>query len=454
MEEQGKSGRRRLVLVPSPFQGHINPTLQLGSALQSIGFSITIFHAKINAPDPSKHPDMEFQVYDAELSEFDSDGGLIQVIADLNTACKVQFTEWLVEKKNENELGNKVACIIYDALMFSAEAVAFAMKIPSIAFRTNSASYMLAYNSINWLTEEGYFPLQDSTDLQDLVPRLDPLRFRDLPFSNVSIENALKLFAMTGNIRSSSAIIWNTVEFLEESSLSKLQKQYYKVPFFPVGPLHKMSTNSSTSLLKEDDTCIDWLNKQSKSSVIYTSLGSLATMDEKELAETAWGLANSEQPFLWVIRPGSVCGSEWAELLPEGFLEKVGERGKIVKWAPQKEVLAHDAVGGFWSHCGWNSTMESIAEGVPMICWPCFLDQKVNARYVNYVWRVGLELESVLERSKIERVVKRLFVENEGDEIKKRAIGMKEKIQECLGEGGSSYNSLNDLKKLIMSIDM
>ncbi|KAF3454615.1 hypothetical protein FNV43_RR05063 [Rhamnella rubrinervis] len=107
----------------------------------------------------------------------------------------------------------------------------------------------------------------------------------------------------------------------------------------------------------------------------------------------AWGLASSQQPFLWVVRPGLVSGLDWIELLPKGFREGVGERGCIVKWAPQQEVLAHEAVGGFWSHCGWNSTLESISEGVPMICKPCFGDQKVNARYVIHEWRVGIELE-------------------------------------------------------------
>lgn len=76
--------------------------------------------------------------------------------------------------------------------------------------------------------------------------------------------------------------------------------------------------------------------------------------DEKELTKIAWGLADSEQPFLWVILPGSVSGSDWTELLPRGFLDIVGVRGLILKWGPQKEILAHCAVGGFWTHCGWN----------------------------------------------------------------------------------------------------
>lgn len=156
-------------------------------------------------------------------------------------------------------------------------------------------------------------------------------------------------------------------------------------------------------MLEEETDCLLWLDKQANNSVIYVSLGSLASMEAGEFAEMAWGLANSGQPFLWVVRPGSVGGSEWIELLPEGFKEATPETGCIVRWAPQKDVLAHRAVGGFWTHCGWNSTLESISEGVPMICRPCFGDQNVNARYLCHVWRVGLELEGDLDRTERER---------------------------------------------------
>ncbi|GFS39218.1 hypothetical protein Acr_00g0061710 [Actinidia rufa] len=181
-------------------------------------------------------------------------------------------------------------------------------------------------------------------------------------------------------------------------------------------------------------SCTSWLDRQAPNSVLYVSFGSLDSIDEKALAEMAWGLANSDQPFLWVIRPGSVHGSKWIELLPENLRERIGERGGIVKWAPQEEVLAHEAVGEFWSHCGWNSTLERMCEGVPMICWPCFGDQNVNARYLSYVWGVGLEVEHELNRGDVERAVRRLMVDEEGKEIRRRAIEFKEKAELSIGK--------------------
>ncbi|KAK8500924.1 hypothetical protein V6N13_062696 [Hibiscus sabdariffa] len=165
----------------------------------------------------------------------------------------------------------------------------------------------------------------------------------------------------------------------------------------------------------------------------------------------AWGLAESEQPFLWVIRHGSIL--EPTELLlPDGFRERVGDRGLIVEWAPQREVLAHDAVGGFWTHCGWNSTLESVSEGVPMLCRPCFGDQFLNMRYICYVWKIGLRLENVLERGNVEDAIRTLMVNIQGEEMRNRAMEFKAKTELCLREGGSSSSSLDEFTKLISSV--
>ena len=115
-------------------------------------------------------------------------------------------------------------------------------------------------------------------------------------------------------------------------------------------------------------------------------------------------------------------------------------------------MLAHSVVEGFWSHCGWNSTLESVSEGVPMICRPFSADQKLNGRYVSHVWRVGVELENGFERGEIERAIKLLMVEKEGEEIKQRAAELKLELQLSVQKGGSSYNSLNELVEFIVSV--
>lgn len=171
MEEQGKPGPRRLVLVPSPFQGHMSPMLQLGTILHSKGFSITIAHAKTNGPDPLNHPDLEFQAFAKDLPELNPSGDVIRFIADLNTGCKSLFEEWLGQKMDQKDPGNQVACIIYDTLMYFSEAVASEMKIPSIVLRTSCPSYLLAYRAIPRLKEEGFFPLQGISNITSQTKR-------------------------------------------------------------------------------------------------------------------------------------------------------------------------------------------------------------------------------------------------------------------------------------------
>ncbi|PON80945.1 UDP-glucuronosyl/UDP-glucosyltransferase [Trema orientale] len=274
--------------------------------------------------------------------------------------------------------------------MFFAEAVANDLKLPSIICEPLAPLLLLLALPLLNLLNMAVFFLKVShlvcmfigSVSHDLVPELHPLRFKDLPFSLISnFGNYAELIAKAYGKRTSLAIIWNTMKFLEESTLGQIQGQS-QIPIFPIGPLHLIApANLSGSLIKEDRSCISWLDKQPHKSVIYvSSLGSIAALSEEALAEIAWGLANSKQPFLWVIRPRSVRGSDWIELLPKGFQDSVGDTGCIVRWAPQREVLAHPAVGGFWSHCSWNSTLESIAEGVPLISKPCFGDQRVNAR--------------------------------------------------------------------------
>ncbi|KAL3518126.1 hypothetical protein ACH5RR_020715 [Cinchona calisaya] len=447
-----RAQKRCVVLVPFFYQGHITPMLQLGKILDSKGFSIIVAHTEFNSPNPLNHPEFIFLPLEDNLSDIDtSSNNILAVIEAMNENCKGPLQDSLAQMMKDQEKYGQVCCIVYDAVMSFGRSAADHLQIASMVLRTCSAFYMQTYHTILQLQAENFFPLQESKLLEP-APELHALRFKDLatPVNTEIPQPVLELFEKMSSFGSSVGIIWNTTEDLDHISLSELQ-QLYKIPFFLIGPLHKMAPASSTSFLKEDRNCMAWLDKQAPSSVLYISLGSLASMEEKELEETAWGLANGGQPFLWVIRPCSVNGSDWIEQLPKGFQESVGERGHIVKWAPQKEVLAHSAVGGFLTHCGWNSTLESLCEAVPMICRPCFADQLANARYLTHVWKVGLELVEVKDRVVIEKTIRKLMEENEGKEIKQRVLEMKQKLDTSINKGGSSYKSLCDLTEFINS---
>lgn len=336
--------------------------------------------------------------------------------------------------------------------MYITQDAASYFNIPTIVLRSNGASSTAIISSLMLLKQKGYLDLQDPQP-EAPIPELPPLRVKDLPEPDLDEPYKTdrdQFRASTLELtKSSSGVIFNSFEDLEQTALAKLQ-QDLPIPVFLIGPFHKYSMGSSSSLLEEDQRCLVWLDKQAPMSVLYISFGSMAVIEKTELEEIAWGLANSEQPFLWVIRHDSIHGHERVEL-PQGFKDKTAEKGLIVKWAPQLQVLAHPAVGGFWTHSGWNSTLESIGEGVPMLCYPHIWDQKVNARYVSEVWKVGIQLEGGLHRVEIEWAIRRLMVK-EGSEIRERVRDLKKKIERSLSVGGSSYLALEKLIKHIESL--
>ncbi|KAB2598315.1 UDP-glycosyltransferase 76F1-like [Pyrus ussuriensis x Pyrus communis] len=427
--EQSKG--RRVILFPMPFQGHINPMLELANVLHSKGFSIAIIYTNFNSLNPSTlNPNFTYHsIPDPTLH-----------LSILNAKCVEPFRECLSGLLSDDvNSEDPVACLISDPLFDFT--------------RSRLCNMCFYYKHVNFLIKNS------NSRLEELVTELSPIKVKDLAAAmpNSDPEDFYQLITNVLNeTKASHGLIFNTFEDLEGQALATIRQEYYpNIPIFSLGPFHKCgptTSSSSTSLLSPDQSCISWLNTQAQKSVAYVSFGSAAKIDHAQFLEIAWGLANSGQPFLWVVRPGLVQESDWHEALPNGFLEALYERAHIVKWAPQKEVLAHPAVGAFWTHCGWNSTLESICEGVPMICTPCFGDQMLNARFVSDVWKVGLQLEHGIERGEVERTIRRLMVEKEGVEIKERALNLMEKANHCLKEGGSSYLSLDGLVKHILSL--
>ncbi|GMI90288.1 UDP-dependent glycosyltransferase 76B1 [Hibiscus trionum] len=438
-----------VVLFALPFQGHINPMLQLANILHERGFSISIIHTRFNSPNTANYPHFRFYPIPDGLSQdyvISSDPNLIfAFIKFLNSNCQTPFRDCLSNLMST--ASDPIACLVTDVLWHTTQAVADDLKLPRIVLRTSNVLSFLVLTSMSSL-----FPLQDS-EAENEVPELPEFRFKDFSMFEASDPGGFVEFVDTvvQETKASSGIIYNSCEDLEEEYLTKFSSDF-PIPIFLIGPFHRYFPASSSSLLPQDKTCISWLDKQQPKSVIYVSFGSVAGIKETELLEVAWGLANSKQPFLWVVRPGLVQGSKWVELLPNGFLEMVGERGHIVKWAPQQEVLLHPSTGAFWTHCGWNSTLESLCEGVPMICQPSFGDQNIDARFISHVWRVGIHLESKIERGEIEKAIRRLMVEPEGQEMRDRIELLKDKMNLCLKPGGSSYRSLDNLVTYMLSL--
>ncbi|XP_038883424.1 UDP-glycosyltransferase 76B1-like isoform X3 [Benincasa hispida] len=322
--------------------------------------------------------------------------------------------------------------------------VADDLQIFRIVLRTSSAAN---YIGLSILDENDCHPSQER-QMEEPVAGFPFLRIKDMPLFSTQNHTRKVLTCIYNGTKTASAIIWNSLWCLEHALFKKIEDETL-VPVFPIGPLQKHYSNFSTNVLSEEQSCIAWLDKQAPSSVVYVSTGSVITMSKDELLEMAWGLANSDQPFLWVVRACLVNGSDGVEQLPREFHEATRSRCRIASWLPQQKVLAHKSIGCFLTHNGWNSTIESIAEGIPMLCWPRVGDQRVNARFVSHVWRVGLQLEDRLLRDEIDRAIRTLFMDEEGIKIQKQAKELKKNVEISLRQGGASSDFLARLVKYI-----
>lgn len=298
-----------------------------------------------------------------------------------------------------------------------------------------------------------------------LVPHIPAmeglLRRRDLPHfclrdfkTDPSYPVALKEIE---RIPKAHGLILNTFEDLDGPFLSCIRS--YSPKTYAIGPVHlhlktrliaqqTTSLLSSNSLWKEDQSSIKWLDAQPVGSVIYVSFGSIIVASREEILEFWHGLLNSKVRFLWVLRPNILKGGETDYKFTRDLADGCQENGYIVSWAPQKDILAHEAVGGFLTHSGWNSTMESIVEGKPMICWSHNVDQRVNSRSVEKFWQIGLDMKDTRDRSTIEKTIKDLMVAKRG-EFKKSIDNLSKLAKLSVGEGGSSNSSI---ESLIMNI--
>ncbi|KAG6545543.1 hypothetical protein Mapa_013145 [Marchantia paleacea] len=266
-----------------------------------------------------------------------------------------------------------------------------------------------------------------------------------------------------------STVLFNTAQELEEQggALNALQAFFSKqvdikqVPkLCTIGPMLQLPGFGAqyAPSVPENDSCLQWLDIQAAKSVLYISFGSLGNLYSEEISELAHGLEASGVAFLWNLKVSS--SAEAITFLPPGFLERTKRRGFIhTGWAPQTRILSHCAVGGFISHCGWNSTMESMSTGVPIISWPVFVDQPMNARFISDVAKVGIPVmeafipkETIVSRTYVEKAIRTLMFEKTGSELRDNALKLMKVVTASVAEGGSSHANLQKFLQEILMI--
>ncbi|XP_058086990.1 7-deoxyloganetin glucosyltransferase-like [Magnolia sinica] len=475
--DSSRAGKPHAVFIPYPAQGHINPLLNLAKLFHFRGFHITYVHTEYNyqrllrsrGPDSVKGlEDFRFETIPDGLPPSDNDEtqDIPTLCISTRTNCVIPFRNLIKKLNKDSSDVPPVSCIIADGFMTFTLQVAEELGILELVFWTMSACGAMTYLYFKELIQRGYTPLKDKSYLTngyldtpiDWIPGMKGIRLRDLPsFVRTTDRNDI-LLNFDGeeaqNAYKAWGVILNTFDDFEREVVDALRLMFPRL--YTVGSLsmlvNQLPENGMesivSSLWKEDPECLKWLDTREAGSVVYVNFGSITVMTAHQLREFAWGLANSKHPFLWIIRPDLVKGD--SAIVPEDFIEETKGRCLIASWCPQEQVLAHPSVGGFLTHSGWNSTLESVCSGVPMICWPFFSEQLTNCRYACKEWGIGMEIDNNAKREEVEYLVRELIDGEKGMEMRKKAIMWKESAIEATKQGGSSFTNLDRMIRDIL----
>ncbi|XP_051199870.2 UDP-glycosyltransferase 75C1 [Lolium perenne] len=455
------SPRPHFLVLTYPLQGHIAPALRLARRLLAaapdalVTFSTTeAAHRRMfpaDAPDGADDARLELLPF--------SDGTETGYVPSSDHAAFNAYVAGfhVAGARSVGELvdalaarGRPVTRVVYTMLLPWAADVARERGVPSALYWIQPAAVLAVY--YHYFHGHAGVVADHRHDPSFLVrlPGLPPLAVRDLPsfitdstdpsdFFHSIYTTTRDLFDVLDRETPKATVIVNTCKELETGTLGALVGAYEVLPIGPVLP-----AGDEAGLFKLDDAkYIEWLDARPVSSVVYVSFGSLARMAKEQLDELLRGLEESGRPYLWVVRKDNKA--ELAEA------EARIKNGMVVEWCDQVRVLSHAAVGCFVTHCGWNSAMEAVACGVPMVCVPQMSDQRMNAWLVECEWRIGARAEvgsdGVLRAAEVRRRVEEVM---HGD-ARGAAADWKRAVVEALVKGGSSDHNLRAFMECITS---
>ncbi|EEF32571.1 UDP-glucosyltransferase, putative [Ricinus communis] len=439
MGSEERATETSVLALPLPFQGHMNPMLQFSKRIASKGIRVTLV-SFTNKVLIGENGPINVEVFPAYSSEED-DGYLNNLQATMR-----QTLPQIVAKHSES--GFPVSCVIYDSLMPWVLDIARQLGLPGASLFTQSS----AVNHIYYKLHEGKLNVPTEQVLVS-VEGMPPLEIYDLPSFFYELEKYPTCLTFMANqflnIEEADWVFFNTFNSLEDEVLRGMTSQW---PVKSIGPtipsmyLDKRVEDNreyGINLFKPNvENCMKWLDLREASSVVYVSFGSITDLGEKQMQELANGLKRSGHYFLWVVKEPE------EKKLPSNFVEETLEKGLIVNWCSQLEVLAHKSIRCFMTHCGWNSTLEAFSLGVPMVAMPQWADQSTNAKYVADVWHVGvrvkLDEEGIVTEEEIELRIREVMEGVKANEIRKNSEKWKKLAREAVDEGGSSEKNIEE----------
>ncbi|KAH0451467.1 hypothetical protein IEQ34_018766 [Dendrobium chrysotoxum] len=454
--------KAHVVLLPSPGIGHLNPLAQLAKRLvldHDLSATIITF-SDLSGIQQSLLSSLPNGVTSVSLPTIPLDD--LPINTHIVTRLSIMISRsvpFLSQILLTLQKTRRIVAYIIDLFGGETLSLAFELGIPRYIFCTTNLFYLSFLLNLPSLYHDK--PCNHNPNQVLFLPGCTPLHPKD--YSSSSIDKNSEVFAWM--IRHSKhhdqvdGIMVNSFEAMESGPARFLKERGNgKPPVFSIGPLTCDSRSNKSQA--ECSLCLKWLDQQPSRSVLFIAFGSGGTLSFKQTKEMALGLEMSGQRFLWVVRKPVDADASAAYFnhhhgkdnplgfLPEGFVERMKEKGMVVpSWAPQEEILAHGAIGGFLSHCGWNSTLESIVNGVPMITWPLYAEQRMNAVMLVEGAKValrptGMNNDEVAGKEVIADVVKDLIEGEGGKEVRQKMHELKEAAMKTVGIDGSSNKAL------------
>ncbi|KAF7811000.1 scopoletin glucosyltransferase-like [Senna tora] len=479
-----ESQKLHIFFFPYPAHGHMIPTIDMAKLFATRGVRATILTTPLNLPIVSRtignpkttpqNPDIlistltiRFPCLEVGLPEGCENAESIpspSLILNFRRA-----TRMLQQPLEQLLLQHQPHCLIADMFFPWATDSAAKFGIPRIVFHGTSSFAQCAIECMRL-----YQPHKEvSSDSEPFViPNLPGeikmtkmllpkfMRSNDDDDDDDTNE-VMRLFkAIRESELRSFGVVVNSFYGLD-GVYADHNRKVFRRKTWQIGPVSlshrdmKEKANRGKEASFNEQECLKWLDSKEPNSTLYICFGSVANFNDSQLREIALALEASGHNFIWVVRKSRKEEEEEDQWLPEGFEKRMEGKGLIIRgWAPQVLILEHVAVGGFVTHCGWNSTLEGVCAGVPMVTWPVAAEQFYNEKFVTEVVRIGVPVgvkkfaEMVgdsVEKEDIENAIRRVMEGEEAEEMRNRAKKYINMAKQAVEERGSSYLELNAL---------
>ncbi|KAK7292356.1 hypothetical protein RIF29_08134 [Crotalaria pallida] len=461
----------RIYFIPFLASGHMIPLCDIARFFSSRGHHATIITTPANAQ--ILHPFLSDHFHIHTVPFPSQEVGLpdgIEIMSFANHTNPIKVFEGAMLLRGPMELfveQNPPDCVVADFIFPWVDDLANKLHIPRFAFNGFPLFAVCAFYSFhannNPVLDDDDDDSNSSYVIQDF-PHHITMKASPPKDLLVVVEELQKTMFKSYGLIVNNFVELDGEEYIQHYEKTTGHKAWHLGPASLIHTTEKEKAERGQKSVVSMHECLRWLDSKKPNSVLYICFGSLCDFPDKQLYEIACGIEASGHGFIWVVSEKTGKEDESEEdkekWLPKGFEERNKMKGIIIRgWAPQVLILGHVAVGAFLSHCGWNSTMEAVSEGVPMITWPIHSEQFFNEKLISAVRGIGVEVgaqvwnhamgsrkrEKLVGRDQIEKAVRRLMDDGEGEEIRMHAQEFGKKARQAVQQGGSSHNNLTAL---------